>query len=99
MKCGLRMICVILSLICYAASISAQSPQSPKWEPNLFACTNGRDCCDRSVLTQSEKDEVAVADHQRNYMACASGYTTCDQARLTSTEANSLAAGAKTTAR
>ncbi len=49
---------LMMSLICFAGLMSAQSPDQ---EQNLFACKNGWDSCDRSALTQADKDKVTAA--------------------------------------
>ena len=46
---------LMMSLICFATLMSAQSPDRAQ---NLFACKNGFDSCDHSVLTQTDKNEV-----------------------------------------
>ena len=71
MKVMTRMVyfSLMMSLICFAALMSAQSPNH---EQNVFACKNGWDSCDRTVLTQTDKDEVAAAKHQQNISDCKS---------------------------
>ena len=80
MKVVSRLVCcsLMMSLICYAALMSAQSPDH---EQNLFACKNGWDSCDRSALTQADKNEVTAAKHEQNISDCESAWTSCDRSR------------------
>jgi len=74
---------LMTSLISFAALMSAQSPDH---EQNLFACKSGFDSCDRSVLTQTDKDEVTAAKHQQNISECKSAWTSCDRSTLSAAE-------------
>ena len=67
---------VMISLICFAALMSAQSPDHAQ---NLFACENGFDSCDHSVLTQTDKNELTAAKHQQNISDCKSAWRSCDR--------------------
>ena len=72
----MRRFSLMMFLICYAALMSAQSPDH---EQNLFACKNGWDSCDRSALTQADKNEVTAAKHEQNISDCKSAWTSCDR--------------------
>jgi hypothetical protein len=74
---------LIMSLTCYAALMSAQSPDH---EQNLFACKNGWDSCDRSALTPADTNEVAAARHTQNISDCESAWTSCDRSVLSAPE-------------
>ncbi len=54
-----------MSLICFAALMSAQSPDH---EQNLYACKNGFDSCDHSVLTQTDKNEVPLRSTSKTFL-------------------------------
>src|SRR5271165_1169902 len=85
MKFILRMVrfSLMTSLICFAALMSAQSPDH---EQNLFACKNGFDSCDRSALTQADKNDVTAARHEQNLSDCKIASSSCDRSALSAPE-------------
>src|SRR5207244_5640914 len=65
--------------------------QSSDLAQNLADCKNGREACDRSKLSSSESDAVAIARHGRNVSNCRNGYDFCDHSKLSEPEAMALA--------
>src|SRR5271155_1744403 len=65
--------------------------QSPDVAHNLEACKAGLVICDRSRLSQSESEDIALAVHARNTANCRNGYDSCDHSQLTEPEATALA--------
>lgn len=57
--------------------------QSTDLAQNLSACKNGWASCDRSKLTRTESDAVAVASHQREVSKCRDNFSSCDRSKLT----------------
>ena len=68
----MRRFSLIMFLIWYSALLSAQSASH---EQNLFACKNGWDSCDRSALTETDKNEVTTAKRQQNISDCKNQWT------------------------
>ena len=78
---------VILSCL----SPTALTGQSSDNAQNYRACVNGYAACDRSKLTEGQRDEVRQAALRRNYNSCVNGYAACDQSKLTEFEKQSVA--------
>ena len=83
---------ILMLLVCCAGSALAQSPDP---EQNLFACKNGWDSCDHSVLTQTQKNNVVAAKHEQNIADCKDTWSSCDRATLSVAEQADVSAAVR----
>jgi hypothetical protein len=85
MKVSLRK-CLWVQVACLSLWPILLFAQSPDLAQNLADCKNGWETCDRSKLSPSESDAVALARHGRNVSNCRNGYNPCDRLKLTQQE-------------
>src|ERR1051326_9580579 len=64
-------------LLCIGLLRMAALAQLPVQEQNLSDCKDGSGTCDRSLLSASERAQLAVAEHQRNVVDCRNGSESC----------------------
>jgi hypothetical protein len=86
MKISLRK-CLGVQVACLSLWPILSFAQSSDLSQKLADCKAGRDTCDRSKLSQSEVNDVALAVHGRNVVNCRNGYDSCDRSKLSEPEA------------
>ena len=75
MKVFSRTVYCLVMMILVVGFTGLMLAQSPDRQENLFACENGWDTCDPSVLTPANKNEVAAHKRTQNISACENDWT------------------------
>ncbi len=83
---------ILMFLVCCAGSSLAQSPDQ---EQNLFACKNGWDSCNHSILTETQKSDVVAARHEQNIADCKDAWASCDRSTLSAAELADVSASVR----
>ena len=86
MKVRLRLAFCSVMMITLVGFTGLMWAQSPDQQQNLFACSHGWDACDRSALTQADKNAVAKAKREQNISDCENSWTSCNRSTLSTPE-------------
>ena len=87
----MRLGTLVSTMLAACVWLSSAAAVAADLRTNLAACRSGWPACDRSLLTASEREEVAIATEARNVRECRNGLAGRDRSLLSADERASLA--------